>query len=413
MRLGLLAHASMGGSARVASSLADGMAERGHAVTLLTLTPPFHRPIDKGGVVVRHVKDLDIVSDDNGLYAEWSSCDCEEYVSLVIETTLQQELELLHFHYAVPFAFLAETIRVRLGSKAPATVGTLHGTDVSYYGHVSSVRELLKRSIAGLDAVTTVSRSHAGLAQQVLAMDRPPLVIPNFVCWGENWSRDDKATEPSGAAGGSFRHRRPRIAHVSNFRSIKNPLATARIFARIKEELDCELWLIGDGPLLGDVRKLFGKRYDRAVRYWGRQRDVGSIVSQSDILLNTSRNESFCVAALEALACGVPVVATRVGGLPEVVSHGKTGLLFSAEDEDEAVRLSVGLLSSPSMLATMSAAAKESAARFAHWRILPLYERLYADILQRRSPLSREWGSVHTKSSVGSWCVDPAATDST
>jgi len=160
----------------------------------------------------------------------------------------------------------------------------------------------------------------------------------------------------------------------------------ARIFLGIRQQMEAELWLIGEGPELDTVKSILqGSGYEHDLVYWGLHPNVAPLLAQTDLLLMTSLSESFCLAALEAMACGVPVLATKVGGLPEVVIHGQTGYLFPAGDHETAIQVAVQLLSNPGQHQAMRAMAAAHATRFDQQQIVSLYEVLYHQLLQRRS----------------------------
>jgi L-malate glycosyltransferase len=194
------------------------------------------------------------------------------------------------------------------------------------------------------------------------------LVIPNFI----DVSRFRPTQSP---------HRdRPRIAHVSNFRGVKDPRSLARVFLAVRERIDAELWLIGDGPRLPALSEMLSDAED-AVRSFGATANVAPILRETDLLLMTSVAESFCVAAAEAMACGIPVVATRVGGLAEVVGDGRAGHLYPVGAHAAIVDAVVELLARPLRRRRAGIAARRQAARFACERIVPLYERLYGNLI--------------------------------
>ena len=175
----------------------------------------------------------------------------------------------------------------------------------------------------------------------------------------------------------------------------------AHIFVGIRQQMEAELWLIGEGPDMPSVVSILRQgRVENDVRYWGLQPNVAPLLAQADLLLMTSLSESFCLAALEAMACNVPVLATRVGGLPEVVVHGETGFLFPVGDHDAAVRTAVKLLSNPVQHRLMRLAAGQCATKYSHNKIVPAYENLYQKLLNRKSirihKLSAARRSVHS-----------------
>ena len=304
------------------------------------------------------------------LEADCRAADVRRMVRRIIPVA--GDLDILHFHYAVPFAAVTDEVRRRLGARAPRLVGTLHGTDVTVFGRRPLQRARLARRLASLDAVTTVSRSYAALAARVLGVPSP-LVIPNFV----DLERFRPAPDPS-------RDRRPRLLHVSNFRPVKDPEMVARVFARVRREIDAELWLVGDGQAMRSVRRVVrAAGVDADVRLFGLRPEVAPIVRGADLLLVTSRSESFCLAALEAAACGVPAVAGRVGGLPEVVADQDTGLLYKPGDERAATEAVLRLLRDPDRRRVMGAAARARAMRFSAQAVVSRYEELYTRIAAR------------------------------
>ena len=229
----------------------------------------------------------------------------------------------------------------------------------------------MTQALQSADVLTTVSTSHANLATEIFELATPPQVIPNFVDLDEFHPREADAFSLNV-------QRKPRIAHVSNFRAVKQPELMAKIFLKIREKMDAELWLIGDGPEMGKVKNLFRQNdINDDVRYWELQHDVAGLLAQTDLLLITSQAESFCLAALEAMACGVPVVASRVGGLPDVVLDGKTGLLFDLDHPDQAVQSALNILSNPERYRQMSEAAFQHAKNYDRPQGVIDYEELY------------------------------------
>jgi N-acetyl-alpha-D-glucosaminyl L-malate synthase BshA len=387
MRIGIMCLSGMGGSARIATQLAAQLARRGHRVHLFARTTPVGAEIHAHGVTLHTViPDLEPHIHPASLYLDWPAADLDVFLSHILSVVATEGLDVLHFHYAVPFAFLAAEVRRRVGRAAPLLIGTLHGTDVSIIGRDPVRGPDLARTLAGLDALTTVSVSHAALAARLFGLSAPPLVIPNFV----DVATFKPATHRSGE--GELLPPRPRIAHVSNFRPVKDPQSMARIFLEIRKHMDAELWLIGEGPEMPAVRSILQQAgAEKDVRYWGLHCDVAHALAQTHLLLMTSLSESFCLAALEAMACGVPVLAPRVGGLPEVVLPGVTGWLFPPGDRATAARLAVTLLSDQAQYDAMSAAAVRHAARFGYEQVVPVYETLYARLLARRSRRIPTW----------------------
>jgi L-malate glycosyltransferase len=372
MRVGLLCHSGIGGSVRIACALASELAQRGHRVHVMAHRPPVADWLKGSGVFLHTLLPPANGSLPVGLKVDWNSDEQAEFRSLVAGVSRSERLQVLHAHYAVPFAHVAASLARGLGESGPVTVATLHGTDVSVHGREPAQSRLLSESLRALAAVTTVSNDHARLARHLFALGEPPLVIPNFI--------DITRFKPTQCP-----HRdRPRIVHVSNFRGVKDPRSLAHVFLAVRERIDAELWLVGDGPSLPALREMLSEaRAEDAVRFFGATTDVATILRQADLLLMTSVVESFCVAAAEAMACGIPVVATRVGGLAELVADGTSGHLFPVGAHALAADAVVELLARPALRRRVGSAARRQAARFACEKIVPRYERLYRDLVDR------------------------------
>jgi N-acetyl-alpha-D-glucosaminyl L-malate synthase BshA len=356
--------------------LANELGRRGHRVFLFARTAPFGVEAFAPGVRFLGLNGHGEAPATGRLEIEWTPRELRGLVQRILSVAETVPLDVLHFHYAVPFARVVEEVGRRLGPRAPRLVGTLHGTDVTIHGGHRRTRRSLARRLSALDAVTTVSRRFAALSARVFGLHGGPLVIPNFV----DLARFRPAPEVSPP-------RRPRVVHVSNFRPVKNPEMVIEVFARVRRELDAELWLVGDGEGMRSVRELAREaRVEGDVRMFGLRRDVERIVRHSDVLLVTSRSESFCLAALEAAACAVPVVASRVGGLPEVVTHGETGLLYAPGDRVAAARAVLELLQDPPRRAMLGEAARARAARYSSGAIVSRYERLYRRLAGSAEP---------------------------
>jgi len=342
MKIGIMCHSSCGGSTRVATELAKELSRRGHRVHLFTQQVPFGYCNSTNGVVLHT-----ITSGHNNnhhpayLYTSWTNEEIDAFKTRVLEVAITDKLDVLHFHYAFPFGFVAAEIKQRLRQAAPLLVGTLHGTDVSVYGNDPVKGPKLAQALSHMDLLTTVSVNHARLSADVFGLPKQPEVVSNFVDLLKFRPRTNKKLH-------STPRSRPKIAHISNFRPVKDPRSMAHIFLDIRKQIDSELWLIGDGPEMETVKTIFkDSEFENDVTYWGIQKQVVPILAQANLLLVTSLYESFGLAALEAMACGVPVIAPKVGGIPEVVVDGKTGFLYPADKHSHAVNIAVKLLSDP------------------------------------------------------------------
>ncbi len=360
--IGIMCHATVGGSARVATHLAGVLAAKGYQVKVLaSRRPAFPLPPE---VEVRAVRD-DPPGPRDRLAVTAGRADLEALIDLATGAVRAEKIDLLHYHYALPFAAVAREVRAR-SRNGLRVVGTLHGTDVSVHGAQRATRLRLLRDLNTADALTTVSRSHATLIRRQLGHD--PIVIPNFV--------DLDAFSPAASQHAS----RPRILHMSNFRPVKNTVEVARAFAHLCARRDAELWLVGDGETLPDTLRELRRRGvpEAAVRWFGMVYNPAAIIAKADVLVVPSHCESFSLAALEAMACGVPVVGTRVGGLAELVDGRGCGVLVDPDDEGGLV---LAIEQALEMRAELRAGAMRRAAEFSVEAVVPRYEQLYRRVL--------------------------------
>ena len=369
MRIGLLCHRGVGGSAMVAVGLARQLAARGHDVHVIARAAPPGLTPPPPGVTLHCLRDDD---DDvtTGLDVDWTPAQLRQLAVRLATVVRDHDLQVVHFHYAVPFAWVVRDAVRRLGAARPAVVGTLHGTDVSVFGRRHGVRRRLAPALANLDALTTVSHHHAALAARVFGLSELPDVIPNFVDLDRFPPR---ALPPEGT--------RPRIAHISNFRPVKEPESMARIADRVLATAPAELWLVGSGEMMPEVETILEARIAQGlVRRFGVRLDVEAILPQTDLLLVSSRMESFCLVALEAMASGVPVAAPRIGGLPELVEDGVSGLLYERGDEEGATRLILEYLGSRELQERLRAGALARARTLSTDVVIPRYEQMYREL---------------------------------
>jgi N-acetyl-alpha-D-glucosaminyl L-malate synthase BshA len=322
LRIGIVCFSTFGGSGVVATEVGMALGRRGHRVFLLSDKRPAR--LDPG---CPNVDYHEIDSLDHPLLVEHSYGIA--LTSKMIEVARSEQLDLFHLHYALPHAVSAFLARQVLGSDSPKVVTTLHGTDVSVVGSNPKFQPLTRFVVQSSNAITAPSRWLAECAHRGLGLSRDVTidVIPNFV--------DGRIFHPNGE------HTRqiappghPRvITHVSNFRPLKRIQDVVRIFAAVHAEIPSRLDLIGDGPERQQGEKLVASLGLRDhVRFLGERSDLVALLQQSDLFLLPSENESFGLAALEAMACGVPVVASDVGGVPGVVTDGKTGFLAAVGD---------------------------------------------------------------------------------
>ena len=279
-------------------------------------------------------------------------------------------IDVIHYHYAWPFARVLDRLKRRMRSAAPFVVGTLHGTDVTHPPDGSALDAL-----RSTDELTTVSDAYADLARQRLGLAVRPTVIANFVDPAAFPLSVDFTDPASGRP-------RPRLVHVSNFRPVKAPLGVVELFAALRERRDAELWLIGDGPELPAVLSALDRSGLRAdVRVLGYRIDVGPLLADCDVLVMSSLEESFCLAALEAMAAGLAVVGPDVGGLAELTLHGRTGLLYERRDFRSGARLVETLLREDEVRLGLRRAAAEHARAFSGTAAVEAYLAVYSRAL--------------------------------
>src|SRR5437899_1618946 len=374
MRIGITCYPTYGGSGAVATELGLELGRRGHEVHIISYASPFRL---RGGFAQR-VTFHEVVPTDYPLFEHSPYA-----LALAVkqhEVALREELQLMHAHYAIPHAATAWLAKQMLqGERDLKVVTTLHGTDITLVGQDPSYFTITKFSIERSDRVTAVSkylREETYRAFGCAGCD--VVVIPNFI------SPADYYPLPEGAR----RHRlapagHKILVHVSNFRPVKRVADVIRIFAGVRRVLPATLVMVGDGPerdsAQAEVDRL-GLAQD--VRFFGKVEDVGDILRGADLFLLPSQSESFGLAALEAMACAVPVVASRVGGLPEVVTEGETGYLAPVGAVDEMIERSVTLLRDATLHARMRRAAAQRAREFASDQVVPQYEQVYESVLR-------------------------------
>ncbi len=295
-------------------------------------------------------------------------------------TARRAKLDLLHVHYAIPHATSAWIAREMLGRDEFRVVTTLHGTDITLVGQDPSFQPITEFSLAKSDGITAVSEYLLHETVQRFGVSGDAIrVIPNFVDL-DVYRRDRYPCHRR-----SFSEEGEKILiHISNFRPVKRVEDVVRIFARIARRIPARLLLVGDGPDRGRAAAVAEEEGigDRVV-FLGKQESVAELLACADLLLLPSASEAFGLAALEGMACGVPVIATNVGGVPEVVHHGEAGFLDPVGAVDEMAEHGVEVLADPGRWGRFSAAARTAAERFGADRVVPMYAAYYAEVLAR------------------------------
>ncbi|GBD05343.1 N-acetyl-alpha-D-glucosaminyl L-malate synthase [bacterium HR20] len=375
MNIGIVCYPTYGGSGVVATELGMALAARGWRVHFITYALPSRLDRFRENIRFHEVEIPSYPLMEHQLYTL-------ALAGKIIDVARYEQLELLHVHYAIPHAvsgYLAKQVLARDGMQL-RVVTTLHGTDITLVGLDPGFHPLVRFSIEASDAVTCVSHYLRDRTQQLFT-DRAAIeVIPNFVDTAVyDRSRYNSAALRRQLAPGAELV----LMHTSNFRPVKRVTDTIRILAAIREHgISAQLVLIGDGPERTEAEHLCRSLgLCEAVHFIGKVMATAELLSAADIFLLPSQNESFGLAALEAMSCGVPVVASNVGGIPEVVSHGENGYLAEPGDIDRMARYCIELASNGKKWHRFSQAARNAAVeRFSIERIIPLYEELYTRI---------------------------------
>lgn len=364
LRIGILCYPTFGGSGVVATELGRTLAEWGHEIHIFSYAAPSRLPATGKGCIRVH----EVEGFHYPLF-KYPPYDLA-LASRIVEVSESGGLDIVHAHYAIPHAISAYLARESVGGKFK-TVTTLHGTDITLVGADRSYFPITRLGIETSDAVTSVSKHLKDETVATFQPRRPIEVIPNFV--------DTKQFAPMERSGPNAEKI---LVHVSNFRPVKRVQDLVLAFAEISKKLPARFLLAGEGPELGPVKSLVAKEgLNAKVEFLGNQSDVPELLRRADLYLLASETESFGLSALEAMSCGVPVVAPRVGGLPEVVADGETGLLVEPRAPQAIAAAALRILGEGAVWSRFSAAARRRALGFFEReavvkQYLSLYERL-------------------------------------
>ena len=379
MRLAIVCYPTHGGSGAVASELAIGLADAGHDIHVVSYAVPFRLRRFHPGI---RCHEVEIASYPLFRYPPYT---------LGLATKLAEVasgeggFDIIHAHYAVPNAVSAFLAREIIGDGRTRVVTTLHGTDITLVGADKSFDRVIRFALERSDAVTAVSNYLADRTQRDFSPHLPVEVIPNFVdtalvepgpgrCARDVWAPNGEKI----------------LMHASNFRPVKRISDVVRVFAEVRRQLPAKLVLIGEGP-----ERLFAQQLVRELElsgdviFLGQQDDIRGPLACADLLLLPSEQESFGLTALEAMVTRVPVIATTIGGLPEVVANGETGYLFPVGEVRGMAASAVRLLTDDAARKTMGDAGRARAiTHFAREVVLPRYEDLYRRVLAGASPVA-------------------------
>src|SRR5881296_4301674 len=334
MKIGITCYPTYGGSGVVATELGLELAARGHEVHFISYAVPVRITEASERIHFHEVEVMNYPLFDHPPYAL-------ALASQMYNVAANEGLDLLHVHYAIPHSVSAYLARAMTKSRRLPFVTTLHGTDVTLVGSDRSYLPITRFSIEQSDGVTAISRYLLNQTLKEFDIKRPIEVIPNFVNCDLYNRTADKGLAAQWAPNGE-----PILMHLSNFRPVKRLTDAVEIFALVRSKMPAKLVLIGDGPDRGAAEFLVRKHcLQKDVFFLGKQDNVYAKLAAADLFLLPSQLESFGLAALEAMACEVPVIATDVGGVPEVVQHGVDGYLVEPGDVQEAARYATDILS--------------------------------------------------------------------
>ncbi|MCX7729005.1 MAG: N-acetyl-alpha-D-glucosaminyl L-malate synthase BshA [Bacteroidia bacterium] len=373
MNIGIVCYPTFGGSGAVATELGKALAEQGHRVHFISYNLPFKLNHFNENIIYHEV--------------EWYEYPLFEYqpyesalTSKIVDVALYETLDLLHVHYAIPHAsaaYMAKQILLSKKIKLPY-ITTLHGTDITLVGKDPSFEPVIRFSLNNSDAITSVSKTLKKETLNIFKIDNNIEVIHNFIdfekiqqirkearCCISNKSKNEKI-----------------LMHISNFRRVKRIDDVVKIFALVRKKIKSKLVLIGDGPEKPHIERLVrALKLQNDVIFTGRIVEPIEILSSADLFLLPSETESFGLAALEAMAVGVPVISTNAGGITEVNIHDKTGYVCNVGDIKNMAKLSIDLLSDEKKLMQFKQNALIQAKKFDVKNILPKYLTLYKKLI--------------------------------
>ena len=379
MKIGIVLYPTFGGSGVVATELGKALAEMGHEIHFVTYNQPVRLGSFTKNLFYHEVNVSDYPLFD---YPPYETV----LASKLVDVVKFEKLDLLHVHYAIPHAsaaYMAQQILADQGIYIPF-ITTLHGTDITLVGKDPSFAPAITFAINKSDAVTAVSESLKADTYEHFDVNREIHVIPNFICPDHYQLKAGKDFRLEYAPKGE-----PIITHISNFRPVKRVEDVVRIFQKILEEIPAKLILVGDGPERYRVEQLCRKlgiyEYTSII---GKLKKPEEVLAISDLFLLPSESESFGLAALEAMASGVPVISTNTGGVPELNTHGFSGYLSNVGDVDDMAANAIKILKEDATLRQFRDNARVRAADFSIVKILPMYIDLYNKVLTlKREPV--------------------------
>lgn len=369
MKIGIVLYPTYGGSGVVATELGKYLAANGHEVHFISYQRPVRLNENEKNIFYHEVN----VSE----YPLFTYSPYELVLtSKLVDVVKYENLDLLHVHYAIPHAsaaYLAQQILKDEGISIPF-ITTLHGTDITLVGKDPSFEPVITFAINKSNAVTSVSDSLRKDTFKSFKVDREIQVIPNFICLDEYNVENGKGNRELYAPNGE-----KIIIHISNFRKVKRVPDVVKVFAKIREQIPAKLIFVGDGPEKSIVEHMCRESgVCSDIKFIGTQKSTKEILSISDLFILPSETESFGLAALEAMACSVPVISSDTGGLPEVVENGKSGYMSKVGDIEAMAKNGLEILNN---LETFKKNARKTAEKFDIHVVIDDYVKLYESLI--------------------------------
>lgn len=374
MKIGITCYPTYGGSGVVGTELGLELAARGHDIHFISYALPVRVPELSENIHFHEVEVLDYPLFDHPPYTL-------ALASQMYNVAVNERLDILHVHYAIPHSVSAYLARAMMAERRIPFVTTLHGTDITLVGSNRSYLPITRFAIEESDAITAISEHLRQTTLKEFGIKRPIDVIPNFVNCDVFHPQDKNSRREDFAARGE-----KVLVHLSNFRPVKRVTDVVEIFARVRKQIPARLLMIGDGPDRTSAEWLAReKNVSDDVLFLGKQNQVQDLLRCGDVALLPSDQESFGLVALEAMACAVPCVCSKVGGLPEVVEDGVEGFLVPPRDVDTMAARALDILTNPDLQHKMGEAGRRRAlSDFCASKIIPQYEQLYKRTLEHR-----------------------------
>lgn len=373
MKIGILCYPTYGGSGIVATELGMSLAQKGYEVHFISSELPARLDMTQSNIFFHKV--------NVQVYPLFRHQPYDIALSsMIYQVVCRYQLDVLHAHYAIPYAyaaFMAKQMLKEKGKDLPL-ITTLHGTDITLVGQHPSYKQAVEFSINQSDALTSVSESLKQDTLSVFEIKKQINVIPNFIddrhfeqcvtCSRKQFAEDDEKI----------------LVHISNLRPVKRIQDVLEVFKLVNKKVSSKLIIVGEGPEMEKIDSFLVDypAFIDKIKIMGKQNDLRAVLTHADVFLLPSEKESFGLAALEAMAAATPIISSNTGGIPEVNIHEKTGFLADVGDVEKMAEYGVKLLTDESLLNKMKKTAKEVAKTFDYKRVIPMYENLYCQVLE-------------------------------